>query len=70
MLKCDRCAENYDGTTTAVGGITNTYLICPLCAYELRKTVDNFSNIRSPIKGRRACGHIVAMIYQDRNTHP
>jgi hypothetical protein len=66
MLTCDKCHEHYTATPISVLGMTYTYLLCPLCAYELRQSADAFCNSTEKPGIRRPCGHIFAIIYQDR----
>lgn len=62
MLKCDRCNDNYDYTPTLLQGKRECYLICPLCAYDLRRKIDNFINTQRKSWGNRVRGHIAAYI--------
>lgn len=62
MLNCDRCNDNYDFTPTAVQGRHQDYFICPLCSYDLRRTIDGFVNTNKKNWTERTCGHIIAYI--------
>lgn len=68
MLKCHRCNDNYEYTPTMVQGKRNHYLLCPLCAYDLRRQVDGFVNSKRKNWTDRVCGHIVAYIQDLRKT--